>query len=410
MPAPSIASLPPQAPPAAPDAAPRAPAAHPFAELLRQNRLATAEPAPAPAPVPSAHDEAPSNADGPDAEATDPPETTPARPATTPTRARPKVATQGAVSETAAREAELANRREDKTETTARTDAANGAATPADVLAQALAHLHGMQDQGGGKNTTATGDDDPGSTDDVRRGGEAAGRAAPANANDVRATAGRDDARTRFETALATQADAATTAAATAEASLAPAAAFAAEGSHGLRADGLASLAPTAGAAALASPASDSAAAPGAPVDVTLATPVNSPDFAQALGVQVSVLAKDGVQKAELHLNPAETGPISVHIAIEGTQARVEFGADAAATRHAIEAGLPELAGALREAGLTLHGGGVSSHAGGRERNDGEAGNGRGRALGAAGIGATADAGRATRPVFVRAGGVDVYA
>ena len=69
---------------------------------------------------------------------------------------------------------------------------------------------------------------------------------------------------------------------------------------------------------------------------------------------------------AELHLNPADMGPVSVQIVMDGTQARVDFGADVAATRQAIEAGLPELASALADAGFTLAGGGVSQHAGGR--------------------------------------------
>src|SRR4030095_9807418 len=92
---------------------------------------------------------------------------------------------------------------------------------------------------------------------------------------------------------------------------------------------------------------------------LALATPIERPDFASALGGQGSLIAQDGVQHAELHLRPAETGPISIHIAVEGTAARVDFGADLAATREAIERGLPELASALREAGLTLTGGGV---------------------------------------------------
>ena len=111
-------------------------------------------------------------------------------------------------------------------------------------------------------------------------------------------------------------------------------------------------------------------AAPATPV--ALATPTDSPDFAAALGVQVSVLARDGVQHAELHLHPVETGPVSIRIEVDGTTARIDFGADLAATRHAIEQGLPELASALRDAGLTLAGGGVSQHAGSRPRGDGD--------------------------------------
>jgi flagellar hook-length control protein FliK len=106
---------------------------------------------------------------------------------------------------------------------------------------------------------------------------------------------------------------------------------------------------------------------------INLPTPVNSPEFKAALGMQVSLLARDGVQHAQLHLNPAEMGPISVQIALDGSQAQVDFGADSAHTRHIIEAGLPELASALREAGLTLSGGGVSQHARGQSHGDGAA-------------------------------------
>ena len=100
-----------------------------------------------------------------------------------------------------------------------------------------------------------------------------------------------------------------------------------------------------------------------APVAVTVRTPATAPEFREALAAQVSVLARDGVQQARLHLNPAEMGPISVQIALHGTQAQVNFGADSAATRDILQAGLPELAAALSQAGLTLAGGGVSQHA-----------------------------------------------
>jgi flagellar hook-length control protein FliK len=105
---------------------------------------------------------------------------------------------------------------------------------------------------------------------------------------------------------------------------------------------------------------------------VSLPTPVNAPEFREALGVQVSLLARDGVQTAELHLNPAEMGPVSIQIVMDGTQARVDFGADVAATRAAIEASMPELASALLDAGFTLAGGGVSQHAKGQGQAAGD--------------------------------------
>jgi flagellar hook-length control protein FliK len=146
-----------------------------------------------------------------------------------------------------------------------------------------------------------------------------------------------------------------------------------------------------------------------APQAVNLPTPLASPEFAQALAVQMSVLATDGVQHAELHLNPAEMGPVSVRIVLDGTRAQVDFGADLAATRQAIEAGLPELAGALRDAGFTLSGGGVSQHSGNRGGSQ-ESGRGHGGGeRGAVDAGAvTATAARSRRSVS--AGGVDLYA
>lgn len=103
---------------------------------------------------------------------------------------------------------------------------------------------------------------------------------------------------------------------------------------------------------------------------LSLPTPVNAPEFREALGVQVSLLARDGVQTAELHLNPADMGPVSIQIVMDGTQARVDFGADVAATRAAIEASMPNLASALLDAGFTLAGGGVSQHA--KEQGQGQ--------------------------------------
>jgi len=143
---------------------------------------------------------------------------------------------------------------------------------------------------------------------------------------------------------------------------------------------------------------------------VHMATPADAPEFTQALGAELSVLAKDGVQQAELHLNPADMGPISVQIALDGDLAKVDFGADSAATRHIIETGLPELAAALRDAGFTLSGGGVHSQAqqqGQREREGARA-----RIASDGGAGPVDDVAATPRaPVrTVRAGGVDLYA
>ena len=147
------------------------------------------------------------------------------------------------------------------------------------------------------------------------------------------------------------------------------------------------------------------------PANVAVPVALDSPDFAQAFGVQVSVLARDGVHEARLQLNPAEMGPVSVQIAMDGERAHIDFGAQAAATRAAIEASLPELAAALRDAGLTLSGGGVSQHTPGR--GDAQRGASPDGAAGPTRERATAATGTSSRPAWrgqVSPGGVDLYA
>lgn len=109
-----------------------------------------------------------------------------------------------------------------------------------------------------------------------------------------------------------------------------------------------------------------------APVQANVPTPFAAPGFQQALGYQVSLLARDGIGEAELHLNPADMGPVSVQITMTGDQARVDFGADLAQTRQALEAGWAELASSLKDAGFTLSGGGVSDHARERQHSSGQ--------------------------------------
>jgi flagellar hook-length control protein FliK len=102
----------------------------------------------------------------------------------------------------------------------------------------------------------------------------------------------------------------------------------------------------------------DVAATP-APYAAQIQAPVGSPDFAPGLSAQVSVMLRDGLQEARLQLNPAEMGPITVQIQIDGNTAQVTMTAEQAPTRNALEQAMPSLAGALREEGLTLTGGGV---------------------------------------------------
>ena len=148
---------------------------------------------------------------------------------------------------------------------------------------------------------------------------------------------------------------------------------------------------------------------------VNLATPAaftTAAEFRAALGVQLSLLARAGVQQAELHLNPAEMGPVSIQIVLDGQQAQVNFGADSALTRQLIESGMPELASALSDAGLTLTGGGVSQHAGGQRQDPNPHAAPGSRASNAGSTTAPAGQTPEARRSTLRAaqGGIDLYA
>jgi flagellar hook-length control protein FliK len=96
-----------------------------------------------------------------------------------------------------------------------------------------------------------------------------------------------------------------------------------------------------------------------APTQSHLPAALGSADFAPQLGSQITTFVREGVHHAQLHLNPADMGPVTVQIQLDGAGAQVHLQADQALTRQALEEALPQLASSLREAGLTLTGGGV---------------------------------------------------
>jgi hypothetical protein len=95
----------------------------------------------------------------------------------------------------------------------------------------------------------------------------------------------------------------------------------------------------------------------------TLSPALESPTFAPALGLQLSVLARDGIEQARMQINPQEMGPIGVQLTVTGQQVQVEFVSEHARTRQVLEQSLQQLASALGEAGLTMTGGGVFQQA-----------------------------------------------
>lgn len=94
--------------------------------------------------------------------------------------------------------------------------------------------------------------------------------------------------------------------------------------------------------------------------EARLSAPPGSAEFAHQFGAQLTTFVRGGVQHARLELHPLELGPVTVRIELTGKHAQVNLVAEHALTRQALEQALPALAGSLREAGLTLSGGGVS--------------------------------------------------
>jgi len=384
------AAVPLQAPAPAPEvhAAPRPPGAHPFAELLRRTQAA-----PVPAPVPEPASSGAEDRDDPTPDVAEASKPSPGQ------KAKPR--TRSAATAPRTEKAERNPRPEPESSAKADDTPATAAATSDAALAQWLADLHlAPAGKADAANPTEGTEDAARAIADDRGDGRGRRHALSSRtAQDLDAGADRGDKTPGDEL------QSARTARSEPQVPAIEARDPRAHEPGPARVDLPASTALAAPTFASAGPP---AGALGAIADVQVATPLAAPDFAEALGVQLSVLAKDGVHRAELHLNPADMGPVSVQIVMDGTQARIDFGADVAATRQILEAGLPELASALRDAGLTLSGGGVSQHS--RPRDEAERGAApRGRSAGIGPLDEAAAPRSAGRRVAIP-GGVDLYA
>jgi flagellar hook-length control protein FliK len=92
---------------------------------------------------------------------------------------------------------------------------------------------------------------------------------------------------------------------------------------------------------------------------LTIHAPVGSAAFADEVGMRAAGLAQSGITQAQLQLNPADLGPVQVHITMQAGQASVWFGASHADTRAALEQSLPRLRELFAGAGMPLSDSGV---------------------------------------------------
>lgn len=81
-------------------------------------------------------------------------------------------------------------------------------------------------------------------------------------------------------------------------------------------------------------------------------------------------MAREGVQHAELKLNPASLGPVEVRLNMNNEQASVTFIANHAATRDALEQALPRLRESFTENGMELTDAEVSQHSSEEQNQD----------------------------------------
>ncbi|PXX92906.1 flagellar hook-length control protein FliK [Halomonas heilongjiangensis] len=105
-----------------------------------------------------------------------------------------------------------------------------------------------------------------------------------------------------------------------------------------------------AGATSVATPAATQATLP-----APLATPAWPQQFTQQVGQQLAMLGqRGGEQRIELHLNPAELGPLTVSLKVSGQAAQAQFLSAHAPVRSAVEQAIPQLREALAEQGISL--------------------------------------------------------
>jgi len=115
----------------------------------------------------------------------------------------------------------------------------------------------------------------------------------------------------------------------------------------------------THGIASAASATAVQAATAGQPV-LAMQPGMQSEAWGRVLSSRVVWMAREGVQQAELRLNPANLGPVDVKLHMNNEQAHVTFVAQNAATRDALEQALPRLRESFQENGMDLANANVS--------------------------------------------------
>ncbi len=88
---------------------------------------------------------------------------------------------------------------------------------------------------------------------------------------------------------------------------------------------------------------------------------LGTPEWQQQLGQQVMMFNRQGLQTAELRLNPQDLGSIQIRMKIEDGQAQMHFVSGHSGVRAALEAAMPQLRTSLADSGINLSQSNVSS-------------------------------------------------
>jgi len=105
---------------------------------------------------------------------------------------------------------------------------------------------------------------------------------------------------------------------------------------------------------ALGAPGAAAPTPPAPPLTRVVAEPVGSPGFAPAFAGEVAQLVRINAERAELHLHPAELGPIGIKLHIKDNQVSVAVIAPDSQARDALQQALPQLRDALAQQGMAL--------------------------------------------------------
>lgn len=98
-----------------------------------------------------------------------------------------------------------------------------------------------------------------------------------------------------------------------------------------------------------------------APVPSHIPQAIHSQEWNQALGNKIIWMAQDGIQTAQLDLNPPDLGPLQIVLNISNENIDARFVSSHMEVRTAVEAAMPKLKEMMENNGLSLSGFNVSS-------------------------------------------------